>query len=304
MISELGHYFEDRMLISTLISITWALGFLIGNTIYAVIDVLQDTMPPTEAFQLALGCYSLIALVCMLFPVFFLDENKYCQQNNTAVPLLPSLKSVWQNHNFRYFAFSDLVYWLSITIIEIGMTYYVTLLLQLDLAYTTYFLTGAFFISFLYYVPVNMAAKRFGKKAVISVGFLVFALAFGLVYSLGSLNLPINVLLIILAIITAVPMAVFGIVPNAIVADIIHEHADKYGVDQAGMYYAARSFMMKLGISLANLIFPSFLLLGRSVENDWGVRLSCLAALVFCLVGFALFQGYKDAGVTNNNANK
>ncbi len=302
LISELGHHPKDRMLISTLISVTWALGFLIGNTIYAVIDGLKESMSATQAFQVALAIYCFIAMLCMLFPVFFLDENKYSQQENTSIPLLESIQSVWGNRNFRFFLLSDLTYWLAITIIQVGMVYYVTLLLKLELAYTTYFLTGAFFISFLYYVPVNMAANRYGKKPVISFGFLVFALAFGLVYSLGNLDLPISVLLTGLAIITAVPMAIFGIVPTAIIADVIHEHAATHKVDQAGMYYAIRSFMMKLGVSLANLIFPSFLLLGRSVENDWGVRVSCLAALAFCLIGFALFQGYKETKVVASNS--
>ena len=36
LISELGHHPEDRMNISTLIAVTWTLGFMIGSTVYAL----------------------------------------------------------------------------------------------------------------------------------------------------------------------------------------------------------------------------------------------------------------------------
>jgi len=43
------------------------------------------------------------------------------------------------------------------------------------------------------------------------------------------------------------------------------------------------------------LIFPSLLLLGRSVENDFGIRLTGLVALFFCLLGLFLFRKYNDS---------
>ena len=65
-------------------------------------------------------------------------------------------------------------------------------------------------------------------------------------------------------------------------------------MQQAGMFYGVRNFMMKLGASLANLIFPSLLLLGKSTENPMGVKVSAILAVVFCLVGFFIFTRYKE----------
>lgn len=60
------------------------------------------------------------------------------------------------------------------------------------------------------------------------------------------------------------------------------------------MFCGARTFMMKMGLSLANLIFPSFLLLGLSTENFWGIRLASSAAFGFRLVGFLAFSRYRE----------
>ena len=60
------------------------------------------------------------------------------------------------------------------------------------------------------------------------------------------------------------------------------------------MFFGARNFIRKMGVSLANLLFPSFLLLGRSVDNPLGVRLSAIAAGVFCLLGFVFFVLYRE----------
>jgi Na+/melibiose symporter-like transporter len=60
------------------------------------------------------------------------------------------------------------------------------------------------------------------------------------------------------------------------------------------MFYGFRNFTTKFGISIANLLFPSLLLFGRSTENHQGVILTAWMALIFCIIGFALFYFVKD----------
>ena len=135
--------------------------------------------------------------------------------------------------------------------------------------------------------------KRFGKKKTLVFAFLVFSLVFVWTFLINYLGLPTMFTFYTLAIFSALPLAAFGIIPNAIIADIVHEHEQKTGESQAGMFYAARNFMMKLGISIANLIFPSLLLLGKSTEHPLGVQMSALLASVFCIVGYLVFTKYK-----------
>lgn len=164
LISELGHHPDDRMLISTIISVTWAAGFLIGNTAYALQGYFEKTMSPVSSFQTVVGIFAFLALLLMLVPVLFLKENKYSMQGGASENFRESLVSVLRNFNFRIFSGSVLMYWLSLTFIQLGVSFYITVLLELDKAYATIFLAMGLFTSFLLYVPINKLARRIGKK--------------------------------------------------------------------------------------------------------------------------------------------
>ena len=294
LISELGHHPDDRLKISTFISVTWALGFIIGNSVYAFQNSFSETMSSAGAFQMVIGIYAIVALIFMLMPVFFLNENKYAVQQSSSYDLKKSIGSVFSNVNFRYFIFSDLMYWLALTFIQLGVSYYITLLFGKEIEAATLFMTIGFMASFILYVPLNLLSKKFGKKKILISAFLVFSLVFMLTFMAPFLPISKDIMFYVLAVGSAFPLAAFGIIPNAIIADIVHEHTASTGAQQAGMFYAVRNFMMKLGASLANLIFPSLLLLGKSSENPLGVKVSAVLAVVFCLIGFFIFTSYKE----------
>ena len=294
LIGELGHHPDDRMKISTWISLAWAVGFLIGSTVYAVQGAFAPAMGALAAFQTTVAVYAGIALVAMLVPVIWLNERRYAEQQATDTDAWTALRKVWANRDFRYFGASDMLYWLSLTFIQLGVSYYATALLGLDIGFASVFLAVGFFCSFLLYWPVNLAVRRFGKKAVLSSAFLVFGGLFLTTFMLPQIPLSGEVLIYILAVWSAYPIAVFSIVPNAVLADLVHVESARSGTYQPGMFYAARNFLMKVGITLANLIFPSLLLLGKSTENPFGVRLSALLAFGFLLVGAWLFSRYTE----------
>ena len=294
LISELGHHPDDRLKISTAISLTWAIGFLIGNSAYALQGHFEQTMSSVEAFQMAVGIFAIIAFLFMLIPVLFLNENKYCLQKTTDIKVLQSLKSVFSNHNFRWFTIADLMYWLAITFIQMGVGYYVTVLMGLDKGFATTFMAIGLFVSFIFYWPINALAKRWGKKKLLSIAFPLFAILFGLNFFIGQIPVPTMTLFYFLAVFSALPLAIFAILPNALIADIVHQHETKTGMQQSAMFFGARNFMMKMGVALANLIFPSLLLLGKSVDNPWGIRLSALCAFAFCVIGYLVFLKYEE----------
>ncbi len=289
LIGELGHDPADRMLISTMLSVAWALGFLIGSSAYAMQDWLEHIWSPVQAFQLTLLIFAGIALVFMTLPVLFLNEKKYCLQLDTHVPAREALKAVLSHIDYRRFLLSDLMYWLALTFIQLGVGYYVTILFQFDKAQASTFLSLSFVASFVLYVPVNRWVSKYGKKRMVLIAFWVFMAIFGITFFLPELYFMRHILFYTLAFSSGFPLAVFGIVPNALIADLVYKHQENSGLQQSALFYAVRNFTMKTGISLANLIFPSLLLLGKSVEAPLGVRLSTLMALLFCCVGWKIF---------------
>ncbi len=55
--------------------------------------------------------------------------------------------------------------------------------------------------------------------------------------------------------------------------------------------------MSKVGQMCGALIFPSLLLLGKSPDNDIGVRLIGVIAIAFCAVGLVRFLKYNEKDV-------
>jgi GPH family glycoside/pentoside/hexuronide:cation symporter len=236
----------------------------------------------------------MIASVFMVIPVFFLKEIKYTLQLSQAISFKSSLRLVLKNNNFKRYIFSDLMYWLSITFIQTGLSYYITLIFGYDIQYATIFLAIAFIGSFLFYAPVNILVNRFGKKKILSGAFLGTAIVFLSLFMVDILPLPRMFLFVFIAALVSLPLACFGIIPNALIADIIHIEEHKTGVNQSGMYYAVRNFMMKIGISIGNLLFPSLLIFGKSESDYTGVKLTVLVAIVICISGFLIFTRFRE----------
>lgn len=297
LISEFGHDSNERLGISTALSITWALGFAIGNQVYAVRDALRATLGPVVSFQVTLAVFGGVSLILMLLPVLFIDERRYSENRVSKEGSFAALASAFRNRDFRVFTFSDFMYWLALTFIQTGISYYVTLLIGLPESFASLLMTVLFLLSFAFYVPINLIAKRTGKKRLLSIAFVVMSIGFVVVFLLGRLPLPGGVQGYMLVVLMAFPLAVFGILPNAIIADVAEADGIETGNYKAGVFFGARNLMMKLGISVANLVFPSFLLLGRTTANPLGVRLTAVAAFVFCIAGLGLFLLYNERRV-------
>ncbi len=302
LIAELGHHPDDRMKISSIISFTWILGFAIGFSVFIFNGMLAENGHSfLDSFQMIIGAYSCFAFICMMIPVLFLKENKYAKQSDESPYRISGIGSfihlISSNKNLRIFVLSDLTYWLSATFIQMGIAYYISILMQKNEADSSLFLGIALLCSLLFYIPINLLVKKFGKKTITLIAFSCYIVVFGITGFIDLIPLPIDTLFYFAAVLTAFPIASFGILPNAIIADLIYKNEKETGINQAGIFYAIRTFMMKIGISFANLIFPSLLLLGKSLNNPMGVRATAVAALVFCVVGMFIFSKYKDVSI-------
>lgn len=294
LISELGHHPDDRLKISMYISIAFALGMILGSQIYAFQSALQASYSTTMAFQMVVMGFALLSFLFMLLPILFLNEQKYARQNEDSPPLSEALSTVMQHTNFKYFVISDLLYWLALTFIQLGMVYYVTLLFGMEKGEASTFLQFSFILSFLFYFLIYYLNKKVGKKPMMISGFMVFIVVFAAMFFLPMLGIEVSSLFYVFIVLTAYALAVFGVLPNVIIADIVNEEEAKSGQSVSAVFYGARNFMMKMGISVANLIFPSLLLLGKSMDNSAGVRYSLLVAMIFSIFGLLVFLKFKS----------
>lgn len=298
LLAELGHTAQARMLISTLISVTWALGFVAGNSAYALQGVFENMgIAPVAAFQRAVVLLNVVALVFMLLPALFLDEKRYARQSTGNHNIRQALGAVLGNRNFRWFLLSFLLYWLALTFVQLGIGFYTTLLLELDKSMAFVFSLLSFMASFALYFPISIIARKLGKRRMMLLAYLIFGLIFSVLIFVKNIPLPKEWILYGLAVVAALPLATFGILPNAIIGDEVEREERANGRQLAGMFFGVSAFTMKVGISLANLVFPSLLLLGKSSSNPAGVQLTAAAALLFCLAGWLAFRRYQELDV-------
>lgn len=332
LMSELGHSPNERLQLSTMISITWALGFLAGNTAYyfqSVFEGVFSSVPVSPAnpaspdiavlaLQVTLGIFALVAFIFMLLPILFIDERRYCENHVSRQGPFEALKKAFENRPFRYFAFSDLSYWLAMTFVQTGIGFYVIMLLGLEKEMATLFMGVMFLCSFLFYVPIALMAKKFGKKRILSISFILFIMSALMLATWGIPPVSPVMQGFFVMVFSAFPIAAFGILPNAIVADIADADGIEHGNFKAAIFFGARTFMQKLGQSLTLFLFPiiSTLSIGPAtkISSDaaadtvldpgtivsvYGVRLTAIAAAIALLGGFILFLMYDEKRVLN-----
>ena len=298
LIAELGHTPEERLNLCTYLSVAWFLGAVIAAQAPVFYEIMMDAVGISKiaAIRLTFAVMGVVALVCLYIPVFLVDEKKYSSGEPSTISMKESLKLTFKNRPFVIFAFSDLTYWFFMTILQTGLIYYITVLLrQEETFFSTIFLV-LMVGSFACYPLVNFAAKAAGKKAVLVVSFLLFITVMVLVMLAGMDFVPIALHMqgYLLAAIAFFPMAAFGILPNAIIADIAENEGLRTGSYREGMFYAARNFMMKIGQMLAMLVFVSLLTFGRDVGDDLGLRLAGLTGALFCMAGLIIFAFYNE----------
>ena len=248
LISEFGKTQEDRMYISTAISLTFFFGTLIAYLPFVFAGVLQGmAVSFAWSYRLCFIVLSAIALVCMLVPVFKLNEKEFVDAVPSESNAIKSLGKTFQNKDFVKFAASDIAYWIGLTLFQTGLPFFVKVSMELDASFAMYFLGGMTVLSACFYPIVSKLVSKFGKKKLVITGFLGLALAYVVTALIGVIpgfkGIVPGALIVI---ISAFPMALLGIIPQAIVADVAEEDAIVTGEKREGMFFAARTFAMKM----------------------------------------------------------
>jgi GPH family glycoside/pentoside/hexuronide:cation symporter len=293
LIPELGRTQDLRVNLSTYISVTYFIGTATAYLVPTLAGFFGG-LGLANSYRVTIGILAAIAVACMLVPAFTIDENLYAETEPSTTPMGASVVKTFKNHDFQVFEISDILYWVAITMFQTGMPFYVTSLMGLDASMNFVLFAGMTVVSLLFYAPVNILAKKLGKKKLVAFAFFFFCLAFGVTSVCGQFGIPALVWGALVAVLAAIPMAVLGILPQAVLADIAECDAVDSGESREGMFYAARTFSMTLGQSLAMILFSSISVAG---SGGFGYRVTALVATAFCLAGGLVFLRYDEKRV-------
>ena len=323
LISEFGKTQEDRMYISTAISLTFFAGTMLAYTPFVLAGVLRGMgVSFAWSYRYCFIGLAVFACICMLIPTFLLKEKEFVETKPSETNMFKSLKSTFKNGSFRTFAASDIMYWVGLTLFQTGLPFFVKVSMGLDESMTMYFLGGMTVLSAVFYPFVPKLVRKYGKKKLVILGFLGLAVAYviaaviGLVGSKGAegkivegllfnSNIPGIIFGVLICVIAAFPMALLGIIPQSIVADVAEADGIETGENREGMFFAARTFAMKFGQSLAMLMFTSLAIIGAVKDtananpNDItagvpGMVIVGFVAVAFCVLGAVLLGFYNE----------
>ena len=341
LISEFGKTQEDRMFISTAISLTFFAGTLIAYLPFVlagasmvevkdaagnVTDIVRQTklvtgilenagMGQTEAyawsFRICFIVLAVIACVCMLLPTFLLKEKEFVETKPSEENVVKSLVSTFKNKDFRTFSASDIMYWVGLTMFQTGLPFFVKVSMGFDGGMVMVFMGGMTVLSAVFYPFVTNMVKKFGKKKLVIAGFVGLAICYSIAAissipnflpNQGGANALSWIFGVVIMIVAALPMALLGIIPQSIVADVAEAEAVTTGQNREGMFFAARTFAMKFGQSIAMILFTSLAIIGTTQAADsnditaskLGMLIVAIVAAAFCLAGAAILLFYRE----------
>lgn len=286
LIAELGDTQQHRINVSTFISFTFIVGQSVSFLLPNLAGALAASVGNATGIRLAVAIMSAIACVAMLIPAFYIKERDYIDSKPSETAPFSSLWKTFSNGQFRRFVYSDVIYFFALTLFQTGLAFYETQLMEIEDTYTFLLTATMTFISVCLYLPVNMIAKRIGKKYLIVVGFFSYCGVF-LITTLCGKGLHWG---FIIAVTAAIPMAILGILPQACVADVAELTRLETGEDRSGMFFAARTFAFKMGQAIAMVVFTSVTVSGTKASY----RTTALIAFITCFIGACIFLTFNE----------
>ncbi len=300
LLPELGEDSRERTKISALQALFGGAGFLLGTGIWHYTEFLVEHtgLTAVTAFRLVLAGFACAGTLAMLMPVLFLRlPDSSGEPVRERLPV--SAIRVFADRNYRPFLVADCMYWLVNTIILTGFQYYSVYLLRLP--ENQVLLLGRIMIlcSFLFYYPAYRLVRQWGKRRPLFIAFLLFTVLFSLAVFIGKYPGSPFLQAVFLVVFFSFPVALFSIVPNALVADMAVAAEIRSGIQRAAMYFGVRSLIMKTAQMVAVLMFPTLMLVGsRGAEaGRVGLRLTLAVAALFSLAGFISLFWYREKEV-------
>ncbi len=297
LLSELGHYPNGKMQLSTAQSVGFMLGMVASSFTAQYTTEIQQLLHVADrlsAYQDAIIIENVLGGLCMLLPAFVISEKRYCKPAISSEPLWQALKETLKNSNFRIFAFSDAAFFMGIAIITAGLQYYITVLLGIPEEKSGDLMALLVIVTLLFYPLVNLLAKIISKKKLIIMSFTAQAIVFMGIYFFGRLPISPYAQAILLMVLFGIFDSILSILPTAIVGEIAEADSIATGQNKEGMFFGMRAFFQKTGQTLGISVFLMLTLYGKDPGHDLGLRLNGVAGCILLLTAAVAYTRFKE----------
>ena len=297
LMPELAKTGREKVTLSTWLSMAYVTGLIIAAQTPLLADRLEtwfDFELRAHSYQLAIGILSCIAGIFLVIPVIGINEKKYCQGEPAKISFFNSLGRTLRNYNFRLFLYADFSYFMAVAIISSGMLYYLKVLLGLEEAMGSTVFGVMILVSLMFYPLILHISKFIQKKYLISFGLIFLGAVFLAIYFLGRFPMSPKVQIYFFALLASLPVAILGIIPYAVIAEIAQLDGLITGFNKEGMYFAVRNFFYKLGMTAGIMCFTILTLWGKDPGDDFGIRLNGILGFLLCTFAGLTFLLFKE----------
>ncbi len=302
LMPELARTSREKMTLSTWLSLAYVTGLIIAAQTPLIAQWVENFFGfarRIHSFQISIGFLSIIAGIFLVIPIISINEKDYTQSQPAQVSFFSSLGRTLKNYNFRLFLFADFSYFMAISIIASGMLYYLKVLLGLEEAMGSTVFGVMILVSLLFYPLVLYITKFVRKKFLISFGLIFMGLIFLSVYFLGKLPMPPKAQIYLFALLGSIPVAILGIMPYAVIAEIAQLDGLITGVQREGMYFAVRNFFYKIGMTVGIMCFTILTLWGKDPGDDLGIRLNGIVGFLMCTIAGLTFLLFREKDIVH-----
>lgn len=283
-------------------SLFFVVGSMLGYATTAIVAVIKGFgVTPIMSWRLTFLAFTVIGVVLLLVPTFTIKEKEYVSSVRPTTPLMVSLKHAFSNKHFIVVTLGQLFEGTGMSFFQACIMYYITELMGIPEEKSIIIMASSIVGSLVLYPVINKWVKNKGKKIPMIVGCIVFAIAQCIICFVESFPKEYAMqTALAFALFVSLPFAVLNIIPGSIMADVIRYDTVKTGVNQEGTFAAAKSFVTKMGTSLATMIVPSLVVVGavtgQSVGRK-GLLLTAVVGAVFTLISVVIFAVYDEKEV-------
>jgi len=304
LMAKIAKKSNDRIDLGTFASASWFVGLVLVMVSSNLWGPIQNvfSVDKVTSIKITFGIAAALGGLCMIVPGLFIKEKKFEDKyvkKVEKVKIIPSLIKTMKYPNFRKFVLANTLYASATVIFESGLMFFVTVLAVLSegVAGTLTTVIGAVTLGM--YPIINKLTKTKGRKFVLLASFISYIVTF-VAISIMSPNPNPWLYLGIILLVAPFSQAGFGILPVIIASDNADHMIRHTGEDMTGMYMATSGFFRKLGSTIALVALTSFLVLGKEVGDDLGIRVAVYFAAALSLIGFFIMKGYNEKEVMSN----
>ncbi|MGN0458138.1 MAG: MFS transporter, partial [Eubacterium sp.] len=286
-------------------SLFFVVGSMLGYATTMIVAVMKKSfgLEPIMAWRFTFLIFTVIGVVLLLVPALTIKETDYVNSVRPTVPLMASLRHAFSNKHFVTVTLGQLFEGTGMSFFQACIMYYITELMGIPEEQSIIIMATSIVGSLALYPVINKWSKAKGKKIPMIVGCIVFTVAEFVICFADVLPKEHKMAVaIIFALFVSLPFAVLNILPSSMMADVIQYDTIKSGVNQEGTFAAAKSFVTKMGTSLAIMIVPSLVVIGAKSGESIGRKGLLITALVgglFTLVSFVIYLFYNEKEVLN-----